>query len=170
MAGAMKSLACWLILFLAVASAEDAGWKTYTNARFGFSVQIPTELQGSREPDNGGGREFHTKNGEFSIVAGGHFLAVADENESLETRWNDELKELGKTITYKKKAATWYVVSGVDAKGIEYYRKFHVQGKNWAEIRITYPHAQNAKYDPWVEKISKSFVPFLKGEFDRIEK
>ena len=163
----MKALLCWLFFLLAVVSAEEPGWKTYSNARFGFSVQLPAELQGSREPDNGAGREFHTKNGEFSILAHAHFLGVADENESLDSRWKETLKELGDTVIYKKKAASWYVVSGTDAKGIEYYYKFHVQEKNWAEIRITYPHAKNRLYDPWVEKISRSFVPFLKGDFDR---
>ena len=158
-----------LALLLLESFAQEAKWNTYVNARFGFSVQIPPELVASRDPENGAGREYHTKDGQFSILAHGHFLGVADDTESLESNYRDELKELGATVTYKKKAADWYVVSGVARDGTEYYIKRSVKGKNWAEIRITYPHAANKNYDPWVERIAKSFVPFLKGDYDRAE-
>ena len=34
---------------------------------------------------------------------------------------------------------------------------------------MTYPQAQNKKYDKWVEEITKRFVPFLEGDYDRVE-
>jgi hypothetical protein len=163
----MRTLVLWILIFVASAFGDEGGWKKYTNARFGFSVEYPPTLQASREPDNGAGREFHTANKEFSLTAHAHFIGVADEKESIDTLWSDALKELGSTITYKKKTATWYVVSGVTKEGTEYYHKLHTEGKNMAEIRISYPHAKNAKYDPWVERISKSFIPFLRGDYDR---
>ncbi len=54
--------------------------------------------------------------------------------------------------------------------GQEFYHQTHVKDRNWATFQITYPHARAKQYDPWVEKIAKSFVPFLKGDYDRIEK
>lgn len=166
----MKTLALWLLVLVVTAAGRDGDWKTYKNERFGFSVQIPESLIASRAPDNGAGQEFHTKNGEFSILAHAHFMAVADESETIDTRWKDALKELGDTVSYKRKTATWYVLSGTTKDGTEFYYKFHVQDKNWAEIRITYPHSKAKQYDPWVEKIAKHFAPFLKGDFDRIER
>ncbi len=51
----------------------------------------------------------------------------------------------------------------------EYYHKFYAEGGNWAAFNVTYRHPKNKQYDPWVQRIAKSFVPFLKGDFDRIE-
>lgn len=161
------TLLCALLSTVSVRS-EDA-WKEYANGRFGFLLRYPGTLLASREPDNGGGREFHTPDKEFSVVAVGHFL-ISDIGDSLEKRWQDDLKSLGETITYKKKTATWYVVSGVTKEGTEYYHKFHAKESNWSGFRITYPRTKNKKYDPWVTRIEKSFVPFLEGDYDRIQK
>jgi len=156
------------ILVSVLAHGEDAAWKEYVNKRFGFSLRYPATLIASRAPENGAGREFHTADKEFSVLAAGHFLHV-DEGDSLDKRWQGELDSLGDTITYKKKTDTWYVISGVTKDGTEYYHKLYTKGGNWAAFNITYPHAKNKQYDPWVQRIEKSFVPFLKGEFDRIE-
>lgn len=105
-------------LFSTVAARSADSWKEYTNGRFGFLLRYPGTLLASREPDSGDGREFHTPDKEFSVVALGHFL-ISDAGDSLEKRWQDDLKSLGDTITYKKKTATWYVVSGVAKNGTE---------------------------------------------------
>lgn len=157
-------VAAVLLLSPLVAVAEP-GFKDYTNARFGFKISYPATLLASPDPTNGGGREFHSKDKEFSLATSAHFLNGA----TLDSMWSDELKELGDTITYKKKEKDWFVVSGV-SKGVEYYHNTHAKDGNWASFHITYPHAKAKQYDPWVEKIAKSFVPFLKGDYDRIEK
>ena len=161
----MKShLPAALLLFvsLAAATAAEPGFKDYTNARFGFKISYPAALIAGRDPTNGGGREFHSKDKEFSLATSAHFL----NGSTLDSMWEDELKELGDYITYKKKDKNWYVISGAK-DGVEFYHKTHVQGGNFAEFHITYPHAKARQYDPIVEKIAKSFVPFLKGEYDR---
>jgi hypothetical protein len=155
-----------LLLGTAAARCEEE-WKDYTNARFGFRLSYPATLKPSRAPENGDGREFHTPNKEFSIAAFAHFL-LKEDGDSLEKRWQEELKDLGKTITYKKKAAMWYVVSGVAKDGTEYYHKTYVKDGNWCSFHITYPHSKNKHYDPWVAKIENAFVPFLEGDYDRI--
>jgi hypothetical protein len=173
----MQKIIVTLLAFVLVtvrAHGEDTPWKEYVNRRFGFSLRYPATLTASPAPENGAGREFHTADKEFSILAEGHFLRV-DEGDSLNKSWQDELDSLGDTITYKKKTNTWFVVSGVTKNGTEYYHKFYNKldskgkGGNWAGFSITYPHAKNKQYDPWVERIEKSFVPFLKGNFDRIQ-
>lgn len=166
---AMRVLIALSITVLLAASwsrAEEDPWKEYKNARFGFLLRYPASLVGSRAPDNGGGREYHTKDKEFSVAAFAYFLS---DDDSFDKRWEGELKDLGDTITYKKKAKNWYVVSGVAKDGTEYYHKFFASGANVAGFQITYPRAKNSKYDPWVERIAKEFVPFLKGDYDRIK-
>jgi hypothetical protein len=157
-----------LTLLHQAAHGSDDKWKEYKNARFGFVLTYPPSLVGKPEPENGGGREFHTPNGDFSVAASARFLMVG-EGDSLEKRWQDDLQSLGDTVTYKKKAATWYVISGVTKEGTEYYHKVYTKGSNWAGFEITYPHAKHKIYDPWVARIEKSFVPFLNGDFDRLE-
>ena len=165
---AIFAFAITLILFLADVRAAEPKWKKYPNERFGFVLTYPGMLVASPLPTNGGGREFHTADGEFSVMAQGHFLML-DDGDSLEKRWKAELKDAGGTVTYKKKAATWYVVSGIGKNGVEFYVKFFVKESNWAEFRITYPHAKNKKYDPWVAQIERTFVPFREGDFDRLK-
>ena len=150
------------------AQEKEAEWKTYTNARFGFAIDYPASLESGRESDNGDGKVFKTADGKFELRAYAHFLQV-DDGDSLDKRWKEELAERGDTVTYKKKGDTWFVVSGVQKDGTEYYRKLAVEKGNWATFLATYPHTENKKYDSWVAKIEKSFKPFLKGDHDRSE-
>jgi hypothetical protein len=152
----------------ALNARTETPWKDYTNYRFGFRLKYPASLVSGPNPDNGAGRAFRSQDKEFCIVACGHFLQV-HENDSLEKRWRDDLKALGKSVNYRKKASSWYVLSGITEGGVEYYRKLYVSGTTWAAFHITYPHAKNKKYDPWVVQIEKSFIPFVKGRFDRIQ-
>jgi hypothetical protein len=165
---AVFTLVIGLALLLPDVRAAEPGTRKYANARFGFVLTYPGALVGSPPPENGAGREFHTADGEFSVVAHGHFLSQ-DDGDSLDKRWEEQLKEGGETVTFKKKTATWFVVSGVGKNGVEYYTKFFVKGSNWVEFRITYPHAKSKKFDPWVAQIEKAFVPFREGDFDRIK-
>ena len=133
-------------LFGTSVAAQELKWRKYTNERFGFALSYPAMLIAGSEPQNGAGREFHTRDDVFSVSAQAHFLSPETGN-TFESNWNEELNKSGVTITYKKKAASWYVVSGVTDEGTEYYHKFFVKDRNWVELAITYPHAQNAKYD-----------------------
>jgi hypothetical protein len=161
-----KHLLAAALFLLPLAVFADTAWKDYTNPRFGFKISHPSTLLLKPEPTNGQGREFYTKDKEFYLAAYGHFLI---DDDSLDKRWSEELKQLGKYTTYKKKEKSWYVVSGVK-DGEEFYNQTHVKDGNWVTFRITYPHDKARQYDPWVEKIAKSFVPFLKGDYDRIVK
>jgi hypothetical protein len=172
-------LVCAVLLFLAAGSspakpradAEEAGstrWRKYENARFGFILAYPASLVGSREPDNGDGREFHSRDREFSVTAVAHFF-VPDSGDSFEARWKEEMETPNVTITYKKKTETWYVVSGVSKTGTEYYHKLLTKGANWAAFHITYPHDKREKYAPWVDRIEKEFSPFQEGDYDRLD-
>lgn len=159
-------LAC--TLFAVRAHGKDAPWKEYANERFGFVLTYPGSLIAGPVPTNGDGREFHSADGEFSLSAFAHFF-VPDTGDSFDKRWQEELDTPDVTLTYKKKTPTWYVVSGVAKDGTEYYHKLYRNGSNYAAFEITYPHAKNKKYDPWVSKIEKSFIPFRKGDFDHLE-
>jgi hypothetical protein len=169
----MKRLRLGIILSLfllpvLILRAEEQSWKKYTNARFGFVLMYPPSLLAGPEPTNGGGREFHLPNKEFSVASSAHFF-VPESGDSFDKRWEQELETASAGITYKKKTDNWYVVSGVAKDGTEFYHKLYRKGSNWAAFEITYPHTQNKKFDPWVTRIAKEFVPFLAGDYDRLE-
>ena len=161
-------LVCMALIFATTGAAQELKWRKYTNGRFGFALSYPSTLVAGAEAQNGSGREFHTPDKAFSVAVSAHFFSP-DIDDTYEARWNEELSSLGNTITYKKKTDTWYVVSGVAKDGTEYYHKTMRKGGNWVAFHITYPHAQNAKYDKWVEGIAKRFVPFLEGDYDRVD-
>lgn len=168
----MKKLHLGIILSLfllpvLILRAEEQSWKKYINARFGFVLMYPPSLLAGPEPTNGGGREFHLPNKEFSVASSAHFF-VPESGDSFDKRWEQEVGTAGASITYKKKTDNWYVVSGETKDGTEFYHKLYRKGSNWAAFEITYPHAQNKKYDPWVTRIAKEFIPFLAGDYDRL--
>jgi hypothetical protein len=137
----------------------------YVNPRFGFQMSYPPELVASPEPENGDGREFHTRDKTFSVAAFGHYLV----DTTLEACWQEDLKQYGDRITYKKKARDWFVVSGVK-DGKVFYHKFSVMGDSCAELLFSYPQDKASQYDPWVERIVKGYVPFLKHGHDHVIK
>ena len=157
-----------LSFILASVHGAEPKWRKYENARFGFILTYPETLIAGEESTNGDGRKFHSADSQFSLAAFAHFF-VPESGDSFEKRWQDELETPGVTITYKKKTAAWYVVSGVTKDGTEYYHKLYRKGASWAAFHITYPHAKNKKYDPWVTRIEKTFIPFREGDFDRID-
>jgi len=106
-----------------------------------------------------GEAEWVSPNGEFNIsVAGGRSERV----EPVDFYWKRALRELGRSVTYKKRGNSWFVLSGVDENGEEYYYKVHVRGRNWTGLTLSYPHAKNRRYDPWVERVEDTFVPFAR--------
>jgi hypothetical protein len=139
-------------------------WKTYVNNRWGFSLSYPPSLTAGSLPQNGAGREFHSA--EVSLFAQGSFI---QENETLDGFWSKELSERGDTVQYQLKKDNYYVISGVNTNGYEFYHKVFFFSRRWVEFEITYPHARNKIYDPWVERIAREFDPALpdNGEYDR---
>lgn len=146
-----------------MAKAEE--WDLYTNSRFGFSLSFPGNSTGTHPPNERSGRKFVSASKKFVLEVEGGLLGTGN----LESFWKNSLAHYGESITYKVKKENWFVVSGV-RDGEEFYNKVNVQGGNWAGFQISYPHAENKLYDPYVEKIAKSFQPFLKGKFERAKK
>jgi hypothetical protein len=127
-----------------------------------FTLQIPANLIHSTA-STATGCSFETSDGEFTVEA----VASAEstvEGETLENRMQKEVDLLAGTVTHQKRGDTWFVLSGVTSDGTEYYRKLFTNGSQWVTLRVTFPHAQNKKYERWVKRIEKGFVPFAVTE------
>jgi hypothetical protein len=169
----MRNLGATLIsaligITLAGTANGEEQWKTYVNGRWGFSLTYPPSLTAGPLPTNGAGLEFHSASEEVSLSAQGSHIHE-DIGETLDGFWRHELSERGETVTYKLKKDNYYVISGVNSNGYEFYHKVFFFTGRWIEFEITYPHAKNDIYDPWVERIARDFNPSLpeNGAYDR---
>ena len=164
----MNSFSIVLISLALSQLALASDWKREVNGRWGFPLAYPASLIAEAPPTDGGGRRYHSVDNEVSLVAlGSH--THPDLNETLENFWQKELAERGSTVNYKLKKNNWYVVSGVNTNGYEFYHKVFFYPTYWVEFEITYPHAQHDRYDHWVDRIAQDFVPALpdNGRYDR---
>ncbi len=147
------------------ARSEEEAWKTCSTPKTQFVLQIPASLIHSTAP-TATGCSFQTPDGEFTVEAVTQTEAAV-EGETLETRMQKEVDLLAGTVAHKKRGDDWFVLSGVTTDGTEYYRKLFANGSQWVTLRITFPHAQNKKYERWVKQIDKNFVPFAVTEDKR---
>lgn len=146
---------------------EEAEWKACSDPRFSYVLKYPPTLVPMKAGETAG-CSFQTADGEFNIEAVAEIPGEQAE-EALETRMQKELELMGDTVTYKTSGDSWFVISGVTPDGTEYYRKLFTDGTQWISLRITYPHARNEKFDPWVTRIEKNFVPFVQADVTRTE-
>jgi hypothetical protein len=129
---------------------DASGWKTYQDDRYTFSYPagLVTTL------DRNGVVELHSVDREFRMRASAR---INSEKRTVQSAWQQRLKQHGRSVTYKRKGDGWFVVSGVEG-GKTYYRKQFVSSERMAELVITYPKSRASVYDPWVTEIEKSFV------------
>lgn len=139
----------------------------YRNARFGFVLPVPPGMKALRPPDNGGGQAFETLNGKVKLVSWASFNV--DGLGDVQRRWEEELAGSERTINYKRKTASWYVVSGVLEDGTGFYTRYTADKSHACGWSITYPQNEEKKYAAWVERIAKEHEARLGQGVDRVE-
>jgi hypothetical protein len=103
------------------------------------------------------------------------------EGKSIAKFFNDELASRAKGgdhINYSVLKTDWYVISGTNKLGFEFYEKFFAQPKvnitknfedyvprYWVSFDFVYPYDQRKKYDPMVATIAKGFDPGTETNF-----
>jgi hypothetical protein len=104
------------------------------------------------------------------------------EGKSIAKFFNDELvrrAQGGDHINYSVLKTDWYVISGTNNLGFEFYEKFFALPKvnitknfedyvpsYWVSFDFVYPYNQREKYDPMVATIAKGFDPGTETNFD----
>ena len=84
----------------------------------------------------------------------------------------------GDHINYSVLKADWYVISGTNNQGFEFYKKFYAlpkvniakdyrdyMPKYWVAFDFVYPYDQRKTYDPMVVTIDKGFDPRAETNF-----
>jgi len=144
-------------------TVDKDGWLLYHNERFGFVVPVPPDMRPLHPPVNGDGQAFVSADGKVQLSASGSFNV--DHLGDVALRWKDALAESERTITYKRKTDTWYVISGVQKDGNGFYERYTADKNHCASWSMTYPQADEKKYAAWIERIAKGYEPRLgKGQ------
>jgi hypothetical protein len=140
-----------------LADAQAEAWNLWSTSKTQYVLPVPAILIHSTGP-TATSCSFQTPDGEFTVEA----VVQADlvEGQTVDSRMQKEIDLLAGTVNEKKKGDTWFALSGVTPDGTEYHRKLYTNGSEWVTLRITYPHARRKKYDRWVKRIEKTFVPF----------
>lgn len=131
---------------------EERGWSAYQDNQYTF--RYPAGLVTTSHLN--GVVELHSLDQEFRMRASAR---INSENDTVQSAWQQRVKEHGQSVTYKRLADGWFVVSGVE-DGKTYYRKHLVSPERTAELFITYPKSRALVYDSWVIEIEKSFVAY----------
>jgi hypothetical protein len=172
-----------IILILTAASSLMAApateWKTYRDDIVGYSITYPAFLHliapAVRHPEadqhtswTWRTKSFQSTDGKVELYLETHSIG---EPKSLEQFFNEKLAHRtsgGDHIGYVLTKDNWYVISGVNAAGFEFYEKFYEfsdpDGANWyIYFDFIYPHAQHEEYDRLVATIADGFKPNLPG-------
>ncbi|HSQ24927.1 MAG TPA: hypothetical protein VLN44_10960 [Pyrinomonadaceae bacterium] len=144
---------CTLVGF--VSAAQTPTYKTYTNARFAYSISYPANLLDPQgEAVNGDGQAFLARDGRAEMRVWGQNNV---NNESLRAVFNQTVNEWGDGVSYKVIRQDWFVVSAL-VNGKIHYRKTMLRRGVFKTFEIEYDESQRATYDSITARIAKSFV------------
>ena len=146
-----------LALFASLAAQPQAQiYKTYSNARFAYSISYPSNLltpQG--EAENGDGQKFLSSDGHAELIVYGSNNAL---NQTLKSLYDETraVKDSNFKVTYEVLKPAWFVVSGID-NGRVFYQKTILRQGIFKTFRMEYVESEKQTWDPITTKIGGSF-------------
>lgn len=138
-------------------AVAQAGYRTYHNARFDYSISYPVNVlipQG--ESVNGDGQRFSSKDGRAEMLVYGSNNSL---DQSLRQVFEAEISRTehpNRTVTYQVLRQDWFVVSGVE-NGRVFYRKTLLRSGVFKTFRIEYDESQKRTFDSITTAIARSF-------------
>lgn len=139
-------------LLTITAHAADS-YTPYENGRFGFRVDVPTNLFSPQgESDNGDGQIFSYKDGIAEMRAYGGWLMEPDIPCSASSIFDQETAN----TTYSHSKGRVSVASGHTGNNIFYVKTIRTSDR-CLNLVITYPSQDRATFDAIVKRVSRSF-------------
>jgi hypothetical protein len=179
----MRRLLLILMVLANVAIADDGeahAWKLYEGN--GWKASIPASLyqyvysEKEREEHWGWWHTtyFESKDRSVGLEVYTHILMAPSDR----TLWGKEFQSLyasfentvsGRTeekavINYTFIKDNWFVVSGTNSLGFEFYTKFWLYEDHTVQLTFVYPRQK--AYEPILLRFLRNFVPNLPGEWD----
>ncbi|MBY6243720.1 hypothetical protein K3F48_21440 [Methylosinus sp. Sm6] len=132
------------------------GWRSYRNARFGTTADVPKDWTMGEAPENEDGRVFTSPDKQSRVIVYGGFRTDQKEQEFADRLAPGE----GETVSYRRQGKDWLAVSGTKGDRI-FYRKslLSCNGAVWNTISVDYPASIKKKLDPLVTRIARSLRP-----------
>jgi hypothetical protein len=133
-------------------AAAQGAYRSYYNARFGVSADIPSGWKAGPEPEINDGLVFSSPDGTATITVSGILnvdsspaQAIADEQKGRD----------GENVTYRSKGAREAVISGTRGDMI-FYRKVIVSCRDQIlnHLEIEYPATQKQAFDGLVAHVA----------------
>jgi hypothetical protein len=150
-----------MIAALVAASAASAqDWRTYSNARYGFSLQYPSDIFAvERTTEAGDGQLFIAKNGDARLLVGTLTNDTGFTPRSYQT-YVAQNSYANYRISYRPVGGSWFALSG-EGDGKIFYEKamFSCAGRLINSFAVIYPSAQRHVFDLVVERVEDSFRP-----------
>jgi hypothetical protein len=172
----MSKLYLSLIVAAVLPATAHAGWKTY-NGRTGWRASVPDNLrevpyrEWAPEGDPGSPAQIHntvfwSPDRKVTFTVYTHPRAP---EMSLQESFQDDVSRRTKgndRVNYSIIKDNWFVVSGTNSQGFEFYEKFFMFDDFYVSFDFVYPSSKKAIYDPMVAKIAHDFIPNLSGVWD----
>ncbi|MCW5682090.1 MAG: hypothetical protein KF794_11660 [Xanthobacteraceae bacterium] len=140
----------------APAFAQDQGWRTYANPRFGTTADYPSQIFSRREPPptNGDGQAFTSTDGSARLSIYGSFNSTDDTPRS----YVDNYVRPEGPLAYEHITGNFFAASGVRGDRIHYLRCNFGRGNPGIIhcFAIEYPAREKQRWDAIVTRISAS--------------
>lgn len=154
----LRYLLCGILLLAQGLLAEEA-FKTYTNDRFGYTIEYPARLlipQGGSE--KGDSQLFVSADGQARLIT---YISNNSQRQSIKDIFQKESRDassakITKKVTYKIQKDNWFVVSGYIGSKI-FYQKTFLTKELFKTFYIEYPQNQRHIYDPIMSRLGRSF-------------
>jgi hypothetical protein len=138
---------------LAQNRGDANGWQTYTNARFGTTIEYPSAVFSVKEepPTNGAGQRFRTPDGRAKLAVYDHF----HQGQSPEEFMKQTLEIEGAVIDYVRVTKNFFAVSGVRRADV-FYIRCNFPGGIYDCFEVEYPKREQRAWDAIVTRLSHS--------------
>ena len=142
------------------ATAATGGYQTYTNRRFGYTVQIPANFTPGDPPANADGLEFSSPDRSASVSLAGENNALNQTVESEYAQAQQLDSQDGTLVTYKVQHGNVFTISGLfGSRQNIFYDEVFVGPRSIIRMEWHYPTAQKPNLDATIQHAVATFVP-----------
>lgn len=152
----LTALAVLLPTAFAASAADD--WAPYSNARFGYVLDIPPGFELQSQGDNGDGASFHANDNGATLAVFGSESMDGDFETDVNERIGFE-REGEWRIAYSRVTAAWASFSGVRGEEVFYTRAIALCDGSAAYFRLQYRKSRLTSFDGVISRMAEALRP-----------
>lgn len=146
-----------IFLGLATPALAQVPWGYYTNARFGYELDIPPGFEGQGESDNGDGQIFLFDGRVGRLTTwGGSFVTEPDFEAEANAQFASDMMD-GWGVTAQAATPDWATWSATKAGRVVQQHMIQLcDGSGYAALRLEYAQVDRPKLDELVQPLATS--------------